>query len=239
LADKEGSVKNLLEVCLIGLMLSTKVALSAGAQSAAPALRKGVSVQMAVTHNAVPAPAADEEKAVIVTVTREARVFLGVEPIHVSALAAALETRLANGTKKMVYVKADARASYAEVAKVLEVVGRAGVERPVLPTEQREPAKAGTVVPPKGLEVLLGAPSDAETVVVQVVKSGWDNPLKVNQEEVGWEKLQSRLTELLAKRENKMVVLKAGPSISFAEVAAIADASRAAGGKLVLRTSGE
>ena len=232
-------MKNLLGVCLIGLMLSTSVAPSVVAQSAASALRKGISVQMAVTHGAVPAPAADEEKAVIVTVTREARLFLGVEPIRVSALTAALKTRLANEAKKMVYVKADARASYEAVAKVLEAVSRAGIERPVLLTEQREPAKAGTTVPPKGLEVLLGAPSNAETVVVQVLKSGWDIPLKVNGREVGWEKLQARLTELLSKRENKMVVLKAGPPISFAEVAAIADASRAAGGKLVLRTSGE
>jgi biopolymer transport protein ExbD len=231
-------MNRMLGVCLVAVSLYASTTPAAG-QTAAPALQKGVSVQMAVTHGAVPVPGADEEKAVIVTVTREARAFLGVEPIHVSALTATLETRLANETKKMVYVKADARASYAEVAKVLEAVRRAGVERPVLLTEQREPAKAGAVVPPKGLEVLMGAPSDAETVVVQVVKSGWDIPLKVNGEEVGWEKLQNRLTELLAKRVNKMVVLKAGPTISFAEVAAIADASRAAGGKLVLRTSGE
>ena len=47
------------------------------------------------------------------------------------------------------YIKADARAPFTSVEKVIDVGRQALFQTPVLLTSQREPIAAGTVVPPK------------------------------------------------------------------------------------------
>ena len=50
-------------------------------------LQKGVSVELAVTRNAVAMPDADNEGALIVAVTHSGSVYFGIDPITPAALA--------------------------------------------------------------------------------------------------------------------------------------------------------
>ena len=127
--------------------------LFAAPRCTAQALQKGISVELAVTHNAVAMPDADKEGALIVAVTHSGSVYFGIDPITPAALA---EKPGLSGQK--LYIKADARTPYANVAKVLDAVRTAGVTSPNLLTGQPETPEPGKLVPPKGLEVLVGPP---------------------------------------------------------------------------------
>jgi biopolymer transport protein TolR len=121
---------------------------------AAPPLQKGISVQMPVTSNAAPMPDADQEDALIVTVTGDGSVCLGVSPIDLDALAREVKARLSNRSEKELYVKADARAPYANVVRVLDVATAAGIERTVLLTSPHESPQPGTVAPANGFTIV-------------------------------------------------------------------------------------
>jgi biopolymer transport protein TolR len=148
----------LLEVCLIALTLVAGVAPSVTAQSqtpAEPAMQKGISVQMPVTGNAVSMPGADRQDALIVVITNDGSVYFGTERVNLDTLAGTVKSALSNRTEKTLYIKADARTSYASVAKVIDAVRISGVEALNLLTAQREPPQPGTIVPPKGIRVWL------------------------------------------------------------------------------------
>jgi biopolymer transport protein ExbD/biopolymer transport protein TolR len=228
-------MNRMLEVCLVGLSLLANSTLSLAAQ----ALRQGISVQLAETHNAVAVPAADQDDSLIVTVTRDGKAYLGIAPVSCATLAEELRRSLANRKDKTVYIKADARGPYADVAQVLQAVHSSGVERPVLLTAQRDATAPGKLVSPKGLEVLIAsrAPEDSGRVIVQILKSGPQPPrILVNGEPMARSALRGRLRELLQKQEKKVVFLKTEERLSFADVAALADACRSAGARLVLQT---
>src|ERR1700747_333475 len=110
-------MKHLLEVCLVALTLATNVTPSASAQSAT--MQRGVSVQLAVTNNASPMPEADDENAWIVAVTACGAIYFGTDPAAPASLADAMKRRPRNRAQKL-YVKADARAPFANVERVLE-----------------------------------------------------------------------------------------------------------------------
>jgi biopolymer transport protein ExbD len=154
-------MNRILVVCLgLGLALAAQPARESNRESsvagsqAAPALQSGITVQMPTASNAASMPGADQESALIVTVTRDGKVYLGVTAIDPEALNNELrDSASAEGPGKTLYVKADARASYAIVIKVLDNATRAGFERTVLLTNQNEPTQPGTVAPPKGFTV--------------------------------------------------------------------------------------
>jgi biopolymer transport protein TolR len=226
-------MRNLLEVCLIALTLTTSFASSAAAQ----ALRKGISVQMAVTHYGVAVPDADRENSLIVSVTSDGKVYVGVDPIRVTALAERLKGDLANQREKKVYIKADARAPYADVEQVLEAVRTAGVEAPILLTAQRERAEAGALVPPMGLEVLVNSPvsSGVGPVMVEVLKSGNGGPtLKIQNEAILLRTLNAKLKQLFQNGSEKVVLLSAKGALSFADVATVTDVCRSTGARVLL-----
>jgi biopolymer transport protein TolR len=168
-------MKHTLEVCLVALTLATVAAPSVGAQTAAAAsrnsflaesragvpqsLQKGVSVELPVTSNAKPVPSADNEDALIVTVTYQGRVYLGVTPVSTAELGEKVKQALSNRAEKTLYIKGDARATYGSVVTVLDSIRTAGVEGLTLLTAQRDTEEPGTLVPPKGLEMLIVSPS--------------------------------------------------------------------------------
>jgi biopolymer transport protein ExbD len=90
------------------------VILMVGISAQTPALKKGVAVVMPVASHAVEVRAADGKNARVVAITANGAVFLGAEATELSALS-----RL---SEKTVYVKADARASYQAVLRVLDVL---------------------------------------------------------------------------------------------------------------------
>jgi biopolymer transport protein ExbD len=204
---------------------------------AAQALRKGVHVEMAVTQNAVAMPDADKADAIVVAVTHDGSVYLGVDPITPAALAEKHD-QFSRAEEKL-YIKGDARTPYADVAKVLDAVRAAGVTDPNLLTNQRETPAPGKIVPPKGLEVLIGPPlpSGAEPTVLQVVNSTQEGPLlKINNRDVPWTNLEGSLRQLLQNRSEKVVLLKADGGLAYTQVVHVIDACRAAGAKVFLVT---
>jgi biopolymer transport protein ExbD len=89
-------------------------------------MQKGISVELAPTSSAVPVPGADNQDAVIITVTDSGKFYLGIDPVAPASLAEKLKARMSDRTQNL-YIKADARAPYAYVVKVLDATRTAGI----------------------------------------------------------------------------------------------------------------
>ena len=68
-------------------LLAVVTTISAAAQSGAQAMQKGISVELARTSSAVPVPDADNQAALIITVTDSGGLYLGIDPVPPEALA--------------------------------------------------------------------------------------------------------------------------------------------------------
>ena len=116
-----------------------------GQNSPNPALKKGVSVQMAVASHAVEMRAADEPNAQVVAITASGKVYSGIQVTEPAALSS-----LSEGT---VYVKADARAPYEKVVAVLDALRGKSV---VLLTASPENApRPQGILPPYGIQLTV------------------------------------------------------------------------------------
>jgi biopolymer transport protein ExbD len=227
-------MNRLLSVSLIALTLTAGTSPKLVAQS--PALQKGVSVELARTSSATSMPDADNADASIISVTDNGTVYLGIDPITPAALANEMKGRLRDREQQL-YIKADARTPYADVMRVLEAVRSAGVAGPTLLTAQQELPAPGSIVPPKGLEVNLDAPSSSGSIMVQVLSSGQQPPtLRINRQTVSSEALQSTLTEAFQNRSDKLVLVNADGQLAFAQVVRVIDTCRSAGAKVILAT---
>lgn len=152
-------MKYLLEMCLIAISLTASTTQPAAAQStsdnAIPHLRKGISVDLPRTTSAVSIPEGDNLDVLIVTIKTDCTIFLGTNPIGTTEMTKKLKESLSSQAGKDVYIKADARAPYASVVKILDSLHAAGIERVTLLTAQPEAQAPETVTPPKGLEMLM------------------------------------------------------------------------------------
>ena len=110
-----------------------------------PMLQKGISVDMAKVNNPEQMPDADKEDALLVSITRDNKVYFGSEQIQVDNLTGKVKDRLANKADKRVYVKADMRTRFGGVVQVVDAVRAAGVDDLGLLTDQK---KTGTPPPP-------------------------------------------------------------------------------------------
>lgn len=229
-------MKCLLSVCLIALLAT--VMHYTGAQN--PAMRKGVSVQMAVTRNASPMPEADNEDASIVTVAADGRLYFGADPVTQKELVDWMKTHPRNPEARL-YIKADARAPFASVERVVEIAGSMQFETPVLLTAQAEYHPPGTIVPPKGedLSVSSALPSGRIATIVQLLPSGQETPLlKINNDDTSWSELESTLGQHFQKGDDRLVLLRADVGLPFGAVVRALDGCRAAGAKVYLAESG-
>jgi biopolymer transport protein TolR len=237
-------MKYLLEVCLVSLTLAVDPITCAAAQSQAPttaAMQKGISVQLPLASSAIPMPEADQEDALIVSVTDDGDVYVGIDPTSPIDLAEKIKGDLSSRTEKKLYIKADARTAYSNVVKVLDAMRTAGFEAPNLLTHQRDSSELGTLVPPKGIEVLVRPSSlpGPGTIVVQVLNSGQQGPkLKINKEQIPWPTLQSTLRQLFQNQRERVVQVSAEGKLRFADVVRVIDACSSAGAKVVLVTPG-
>ncbi len=93
-----------------------------------PMLQRNVSVDMAQAHNPRTMPDADKEDAVVVTVTRDGKIYLKRDLVKASDITPKVKDLLANKLDKTVYVKSDARAKYGDVVDVVDGVRAAGVD---------------------------------------------------------------------------------------------------------------
>jgi len=105
-----------------------------------PMLQKGISVDMAKVNNPEQMPDADKEDALLVSITRDNKVYFGSEQIQVDNLTTKVKDRLANKQDKRVYVKADMRTRFGEVVQVVDSVRAAGVDDLGLLTDQKKTA---------------------------------------------------------------------------------------------------
>ena len=113
------------------LLATTRFAANTTAQH----LQQGVSVQLAPTANALPMPAADNEDAWIVAITADGKVYFGVDPVDPASLADVMKSR-PRKREQMLYIKADARTPFANVARVLEAGRKVWFDTPILLTSQ-------------------------------------------------------------------------------------------------------
>ena len=95
-----------------------------------------------------------------------------------------------------------------------------------------------TPLTPKGLDTLVPQPNpnqqqnqelENKTVVVQVLKTGLQTTLKINQEEASWTTLGPRLEEIFKERADKIAFVKGDNDVLFLEVARAIDIMRSAG----------
>jgi len=101
-----------------------------------PMLQKGQAVELARTKNPIDMKEADRDDAVLVTVTRDGKLYLGQEKISVDALATKVNDLLASRLEKKVFVKSDLRAKYGDVVQVVDNIRNAGVDQIGLLTER-------------------------------------------------------------------------------------------------------
>jgi biopolymer transport protein ExbD len=136
--------------------------MSAAPRSSAQAMKKGISVELAPTSSAVPVPDADAQNALIITVTDGGELYFGIDPVVPDSLMEKLKERVSHRTQNL-YIKADAKAPYASVVKVLDAARTADVVDVTLLTAQPTTKKAGTAVLPEGIEMELAPRSPAVT----------------------------------------------------------------------------
>jgi biopolymer transport protein ExbD len=206
----------------------------AAGSSVAQTLQKGISVEMAVTANATPMPAADDANAWIVAVARDGSIFFGTEKLSAESLAGAMKSRPRDRQQKL-YIKADARAPFASVKSALGAARSSLFEEAVLLTSQPGSATPGTIVPAKGLEVRIIPLANAGTTVVQLSSSGEAPPtLRINNEAVSWSDLPSTLKRIIRSQGVKIVQVEADDGVPFAAIVAVLDEARGDGAMLAL-----
>jgi len=93
-----------------------------------------------------------------------------------------------------------------------------------------------TPLTPHGLEALVPQPPPKEntppppdrTVVVQVLEApgGGKPKLKINQDDVSWDNLNNRLTEIFKTRAERVMFVKGDPDIEFQNVAQVIDIAK-------------
>ena len=97
-----------------------------------------------------------------------------------------------------------------------------------------------TPLTPKGLDALVPQPpkdknqpqppDNNRTIVVQVLKAGGGPPvLKINQDDVTWTNLKSRLEDIYKTRAEKVMFVKGDPDLTFESVATVIDIAHSAG----------
>jgi biopolymer transport protein ExbD len=251
-------MNRILEVCLVAAALATSIPSSAGGMkpatgATAQALQRGISVQMPVTSRAVPMPEADNRDAWIITVTADGDIDFGIDPVSPAALADEMKARPRNREQKL-YIKADARAPYADVEKVLQAGHTALFDAPVLLTSQpgriesgpiesgsteSRSSEAGTMASPKGLEVLLVPPAGSQPTEVHIGNSGQHTPiLSINSRQIPWANLQNMLTQFFQSHPEKVILVKADGQLPFADIVHVIDVCHSVGAKIVLVVPG-
>jgi biopolymer transport protein ExbD/biopolymer transport protein TolR len=102
-----------------------------------PMLQKGAPVDLPKTKNPLDMSDADKDDAIRVGIARDGKFYLGTERIVVDDLSQKVTDLLSSREgDKTVYVKADARASYGDVVKVVDAIRTAGVDRVGLLSEK-------------------------------------------------------------------------------------------------------
>ena len=96
-------------------------------------------IDLAAVDHAKPMPGAVREDALLITVTRDGRIFYGTQQMQSGDLPTEIQDALRRGSEREVYLKVDARAMYRDAVAVIEQVRQAGIQNIGIITEQRQP----------------------------------------------------------------------------------------------------
>ena len=216
-------------VCLFLLVLCTAFNLSA------QQLQKGVSVDLVPTSSAKPAPDADQSNAWIVSVSADGRLWFGATPVTADTLANKMVQTRRNRDQNL-YIKADARATYTDLAKVLKAAHVVWFESAILLTGQHTSAQANGLKPPMGLQVWIenGALTGPKPIDVEIANNRGLPEVKVNSQDVAFADLHSAIKKLSQNKIDSVVRLNAEEDVSFNDVAKAVDAARSNDAKVVL-----
>ena len=97
----------------------------------APMLFRGIDVRVPRTETRTVQP----EERLVLTVTKEGAVFVGEQPITLARLERVLASMRQRNPKAAVFLRADERAAYGSVVKVMDIVKKAGIDRLGMVTE--------------------------------------------------------------------------------------------------------
>ena len=136
--------------------------LSLTPRSIAQALQKGISVKLAPTSSAVAVPDADNQDALIITVTETGKLYLGIDMLTPDALLEKLQARASHHAQTL-FLKADAKAPYSYVVKVLDIAHTTRIANVTLLTTQSKATQMGKTVSPQGIEIELARHSRGAT----------------------------------------------------------------------------
>ena len=101
-----------------------------------PMLQHGVQVDLVKTNHPIPMQDADKSDAILVSVTRDGKVYLSTTQMTAEDLPGKVKDLLTNRINKMVFIKSDQRARYEKVVDVVDNLRAAGVDQVGLLTEQ-------------------------------------------------------------------------------------------------------
>lgn len=103
-----------------------------------PTPHGGIGLDLPRVLHPVSMPNASREDAMVVSVTRDNKIYFGVERVSPTDLPQRIACRLKDrDIERKVYIKADARARWAGVKQVLEAVHSAGILRVAFWTDGR------------------------------------------------------------------------------------------------------
>ena len=97
----------------------------------APMLFRGIDVRVPRTETRTVQP----EERLVLTVTKEGAIFVGEQPITLARLGRVLAGLRQRNPKASVFLRADERAAYGAVVKVMDIVKKAGIDRLGMVTE--------------------------------------------------------------------------------------------------------
>ena len=97
----------------------------------APMLFRGIDVRVPRTETRTVQP----EERLVLTVTKDGAVFVGEQPITLARLERVLASLRERNPKAAVFLRADERAAYGSVVRVMDIVKKAGIDRLGMVTE--------------------------------------------------------------------------------------------------------
>jgi len=103
-----------------------------------PTPHGGSGPDLPIVDHPVPMSDAGKPDAMVVAITRDQRIYFGIEQVTTIQLAPKIREHIARGGDRKVYIKADLRVRYGKVSEVLETVRSAGILRIGILTDQRK-----------------------------------------------------------------------------------------------------
>ncbi len=113
-----------------------------------PMLSKGISVELVKTKNPIAMKEADREDAILISVSRDGKVYLGSDQFKdLATLGTKVKDKITNKVDKTVYLKCDSRSRYERIVEVLDNLRAFQVDQVGLLTETNKEGMPATTAP--------------------------------------------------------------------------------------------